>query len=46
MLWAAKLFYPEAMKDISLKDELKKFSREFFSYELSDEECDEILGVL
>ncbi|QKG29957.1 ABC transporter substrate-binding protein [Campylobacter sp. RM16187] len=46
VLWAAKLFYPDAMKDISLKYELKKFSKEFFSYELSDEECDEILGVL
>lgn len=46
VLWAAKLFYPQALKEISLKDELKKFSKQFFSYDLSDEECKEILGDL
>ncbi len=44
VLWAAKLFYPEQFKDIDMEGELKLFSQKFFSYELSDEECEEILG--
>lgn len=46
VLWAAKLLYPEEMKDISMKEELKNFSSKFFGYELSDEECKDILGDL
>ena len=44
VLWAAKLFYPEQLKDIDMNEELKLFSEKFFSYKLSDEECKEILG--
>ncbi|WP_051003987.1 ABC transporter substrate-binding protein [Gottschalkia acidurici] len=44
VLWAAKLFYPEEMKDIDINEELKTFSKKFFGYELSDEECKDILG--
>lgn len=43
VIWAAKLFYPEEMKGIDMEEELKIFSRKFFHYELSDEECKDIL---
>lgn len=44
VLWAAKLFYPEEMKEINMEEELKVFSSKFFDYELSDEEVKDILG--
>lgn len=44
VLWAAKNLYPEEMKNIDMNEELKKFSKKFFEYELSDAECNEILG--
>ncbi|HZK57841.1 MAG TPA: ABC transporter substrate-binding protein [Clostridia bacterium] len=44
VLWAAKLFYPEQFKNIDINKELKLFSEKFFSYKLSDEECEDILG--
>ena len=44
VLWAAKSIYPEEFKDINMYEELKYFSKKFFRYDLSDEECKEILG--
>lgn len=44
VLWAAKLFYPEQFKDINLNEEVKYFAKTFFDYNLSDEECKDILG--
>lgn len=46
VLWTAKLLYPEQMKDISMTEELKTFSSKFFGYNLSDEECRDILGEM
>lgn len=37
-LWLAQTLYPEQMADIDLKAETKAFFKEFYSYELSDEE--------
>ena len=44
VLWAAKILYPEEMKDINMGDELKTFSNKFFDYDLSDEEVKDIIG--
>jgi len=43
-LWMAKIAYPERFADISMKDEVKKFYQEIFSYELTDEQIDKILA--
>ena len=37
-LWLAQTVYPEYMKDLDLKRETKAFFKEFYSYDLSDEE--------
>ncbi len=37
-LWLAKTLYPEYTKDIDLKKETKDFFKEFYEYDLSDEE--------
>lgn len=37
-LWLAKTLYPEYTKDIDLKKETKDFYKEFYEYDLSDEE--------
>ncbi len=37
-LWLAKTLYPEYTQDIDLKQETKDFYKEFYKYELSDEE--------
>lgn len=39
-LWLAKTLYPEYTKDIDLKQETKNFYKEFYEYNLSDEEYD------
>ncbi len=44
VLWAAKLFYPEEMKGIDMKEELKTFSKKFFGHDLTDEEYKDLLG--
>lgn len=37
-MWLAQTVYPEQMGDIDLKEEAKGFYRQFYGYELSDEE--------
>lgn len=39
-MWLATLLYPEYTKDIDLKKETKEFFKEFYNYDLSDEEYD------
>ncbi|OPY32822.1 MAG: corrinoid ABC transporter substrate-binding protein [Methanoregula sp. PtaU1.Bin006] len=43
-LWMAKIAYPDRFADISLKDEVKKFYREIFWYDLTDEQANKILS--
>ncbi len=38
-LWLAQTVYPDYMQDIDLEAETKAFFKEFYGYELSDEEC-------
>ena len=37
-MWLAKTVYPEYTKDIDLKKETKDFFKEFYHYDLTDEE--------
>lgn len=39
-LWLAKTVYPEYTQNIDLKQETKEFYKEFYQYDLSDEEYD------
>jgi iron complex transport system substrate-binding protein len=43
-LWMAKTAYPDRFSDISMTDEVRKFYREIFSYELTDEQANKILS--
>ena len=43
LLWAAKIFYPEAFKDLDLESELISFYKQFFNYSMTREEAREIL---
>lgn len=43
-LWMAKTAYPDRFSDISMKDEVKKYYREIFMYELTDEQANKILA--
>lgn len=42
-LWLATSIHPELFADISMTEELKKYYREFYSYELSEEDANHIL---
>lgn len=42
-LWMAKTAYPDRFKDISIEQEVKKFYKEVFSYDLTDEQVKKIL---
>ncbi len=42
-LWMAKTAYPDRFSDISMNDEVKKFYKEVFSFDLTDEQVDKIL---
>lgn len=44
LLWEANLFYPNLVTSDLLKDETKKFYKEFFSYDLSDGDYQTILN--
>jgi iron complex transport system substrate-binding protein len=44
LLWAAKTFFPEQFGALGLKAETKQFFREFFDYQLTDEQTSEILS--
>lgn len=41
--WTAKILYPDKFKDLDVKGYAKEFYSEFYSYDLTDEEIDNIL---
>ena len=43
ILWLAQKLYPDRFADVDLADETKKFFREFYDYDLTDEEVESIL---
>jgi len=43
ILWTGKVIYPEKYTDINLKEEVKSFYKEYFHYDLSDNEVKDIL---
>ena len=43
ILWAARIFHPEAFPNLDLGAELRAFYRDFYRYTLSDEEVQRIL---
>lgn len=42
-LWLGKMFYPERFADLSLEKEVKYFYKEFYHYDVSDDEVKMIL---
>ncbi len=44
VLWAAKMFYPDRFRHISIEDEVRSFYRRFFDYKLSDSDIKTILA--
>lgn len=44
VLWAAKTIQPEYFEDIDMAQETKEFYKEYFNYDLSDEEVEAILA--
>ena len=45
MKWMAKVINPDVFKDIDIRQEVTDFYKNFFSYDLSDEELDTILAT-
>lgn len=43
ILWLAEKLYPDRFADVDLADETKAFFREFYDYDLTDEEVENIL---
>lgn len=41
--WTAKILYPDKFKNLDLKSEVKYFYKEFYHYDLSDDEVKELL---
>lgn len=44
VLWAAKTIHPDQFKDLDLAKETKAFYKEYFNYDLSDDEVNAILA--
>lgn len=44
ILWTAKTLYPDKFEGIDMVKETKKFYKEFFNYDLTDEKAEEILS--
>lgn len=44
LLWMAKNAHPEQFADIDMADELRQFYKDIFSYDISDEQIEMILG--
>ena len=42
--WLAKIQHPEEMKAMDMKDEVKKFYKTVYHFDLTDEMLEEILG--
>lgn len=45
MKWIAQISAPKIFKDYNLRNDIKKFYKEFFNYQLSEEQLDKILNV-
>ena len=45
MKWMAKVINPEVFKDIDIRQDTKDFYKNFFNYDLTDEELDTILAT-
>ncbi len=45
VIWAAKLLHPDLFKDVDIVKETKYFYKEFFDYELSDEDAQRIIDA-
>jgi len=43
LLWLATVIQPELFADINVKEEIQYYYREFYSYDLSDEEAQKVL---
>lgn len=43
VLWAARLFHPERFADLDMAMETRRFYRQFYAYELSDDEVARVL---
>lgn len=46
VLWAAKTFHPELFPDLDMAGETRRFYRQFYAYELNDEEVARVLQGL
>lgn len=46
VLWAAKTFHPERFGDVDMADETRRFYRQFYAYQLNDEELARVLRGL
>jgi len=44
LLWLANVLQPELFTDINIEEEIKYYYREFYSYDLSDEEARKVLN--
>lgn len=44
--WAAKTFYPELFSDIDMNNSIKNFYKDFYNYDISDENIQQILKAL
>lgn len=44
-LWLAKTLYPDTFSDIDMASETREFFKEFYGYDLSDDEVKEILAA-
>lgn len=44
VLWAATVIQPDLFKDINMKDEVKKFYKDFYKYDVTDAEKQDILN--
>lgn len=43
-LWLATIAHPDRFQDVNIRTEIKKFYKEIFEYELSEEQVDKILA--
>lgn len=43
-LWAAKLFHPDLFEDVDNREVIRDFYRDFYDYELSEEQLDRIFN--
>ena len=45
MLWTAQIVQPEIFNDYDMRTEITDFYKEFYNYDLTEEQLDEILRV-